>query len=177
MDENVNVNQLEEKEMKAITDEFSKGVQAFKKQDCQKAVDIFSQIVDQYKESEYYTVLEVQARARTYRAICLSRANPEKVSLEEDEDYLFDGIYHLNAGNLDTSLERFQYLEKKKYSDPYLYYLMALLYLKREQNGECLQYLKHAISADKVYKIVAHNEPDFDHMFENDEFTSLIEPD
>lgn len=177
MDENANANQLEEQEMKAITDEFSKGVEAFKRQDCQQAVDIFSQIVDQYKDSEFYSVLEVQARAKTYRTICMSRANPVKLALDEDEDYLFDGIYQMNAGNFDTSLERFQYLEKKKYSDPYLYYLMALLYMKREQTEECLKYLKNAIETDRVYKIIAHNEPDFDPMFENENFIALIDPD
>lgn len=177
MDENAKVNRLEEKEMIAITDEFSKGVEAFKKQDCQQAVDIFSKIVDQYKDSEFYSVLEVQARAKAYKTICMSKANPLRVALDEDEDYLFDGIYHLNAGDLDTSLERFQYLEKKKYSDPYLYYLMALLHLKREQTEECLDYLKNAIDANRVYKIFAHNEPDFDPMFENEDFIALIDPD
>jgi tetratricopeptide (TPR) repeat protein len=167
-------NQREEKELKAIKNEFSKGVEAFKKQECRQAVETFDRIVDLYKDSEFHSVLGIQTRARAYGKICQSRANPQKVALEEDEDYLFDGIYQMNAGDLDTSLERFRYLDEKKYGDPYLQYLLALLYLKRADSENCLKYLQAAVEADQMYKVIAHNEPDFDPMFENEEFVSLI---
>ena len=36
-------------------------------------------------------------------------------------------------------------------------------------------YLKKAIKSDEFFKVVAYNEPDFEHMFENDEFTAMVE--
>jgi tetratricopeptide (TPR) repeat protein len=165
----------EEKELKNITDEFGKGIKAFKEQECSQAVEIFGRIVEKYSESEFSSVLEIQARAKVYQVICRSRINPVKIPLEDNEDYLFDGIYHLNAGNPDKALERFEHLKKANYGDPYLNYLLALVYLKKEETDTCLEHLKKAVEKDATYKIVAHNEPDFDPLFENDVFVSLIE--
>ncbi len=166
----------EEKELKRITDEFAKGIKAFNQQSCKDAVVIFGRIVEKYKDSEYYGVLEIQARSKVYKNICMSRANPAKISLESDEDYLYNGIFHLNAGRLENALERFEYLEKKSYSDPYLNYLLAVVYLKKEETDACLDYLKAAVDKDPFYKVIAHNEPDFDPLFEDENFTALIGP-
>jgi tetratricopeptide (TPR) repeat protein len=167
--------QNEEKELNSITKEFAKGIATFKKQECQKASDIFDRIVEKYKDSEYYSVLEIQTRSKVYKSICQSRHNPVKLSLDEDEDYLFDGIYNLNAGKLEKALERFEYLKNKGNNDPYVNYLLSLLYLKKEEHETCLEYLRAAIETDPTYKVIAHNETDFDPLFENEDFVALIE--
>jgi tetratricopeptide (TPR) repeat protein len=166
--------QSEEKELNSITNEFAKGMEAFKKQECRDASDIFNGIIENYKDSEYYSVLEIQTRSKVYKRICEARHNPPKVPLDQDKDYLFDGIYNLNAGKLDMALERFEYLKNKGNNDPYLYYLLSLLYLKKEDHDTCLDYLKKAIQLDATYKVIAHNEPDFDPLFENESFVALI---
>ena len=167
----------EEKQLEAVTKEFTKGVQAFKKRDCQSAVDIFDGLIDKYKDSEYYGVLEIQTRAGVYKKLSQSILNPIAPCLDNDSDYLNDGLYHLNSGNLDKAQERFDYLLEKKYQDPFLEYLMSLLFLKKGEQEICLQHLGAAIEKDEVYKVIAHNEPDFDSLFESEDFVNLINVD
>jgi hypothetical protein len=165
----------EEKQLKNITEEFTKGIDVFRKRECQQALDVFAHIVEEYKDSQYYSVLEIQGRSKLYKALCDARLHPVKLKLEEDEDYLFDGIYHLNAKNLDLAAERFHYLEEKKYKPAYLSYLQSLVYMKRKDLHSCLKYLKAAIEADDFFRVIAYNEPDFESLFDNDAFVSLVE--
>lgn len=165
----------EEKQLKHITEEFTKGVGLFRERQCQQALETFNRIVEEYKDSQYYSVLEMQGRSKLYRKLCEARLNPVKVKLQDDEDYLFDGILHLNAGKPDKALERFNYLEGKKNNDPYLNYLISLVYLKKGDYQASLKYLHMAINADEYYRIIAYNEPDFEFLFENEKFTNMIE--
>ena len=165
----------EEKQLRQITDEFTKGVELFRQRECQQAVEVFNHIYDDFKDSQYYSVLEIQSRSKLYKSLCEARLNPVQVELLEDEDYLMDGVFNLNSGNLELALERFKRLEEKNYNNPYLNYLLSLLYLKMGDTNNCLQYLNMAVEEDKYYKIVAYNEPDFEPMFDNEKFTSMVE--
>ena len=165
----------EEKQLKQITDEFSKAVQIFNKKEYKKAIEMFDKIIEQFEDSEYYSVLEIQTRSKMYKNISNARVNPVRIKLTSDEDYLNEGIYNLNAGNLDRALELFSHLEKSKYKDPYLSYLFSLTYLKKEEIETSLGYLKKCIDKDDFYKVIAYNEPDFSTLFENEDFLSMIE--
>lgn len=165
----------EENQLKSITEEFTKGVALFRERECQKAFEIFNRIIEEYKDSQYYSVLEIQSRSKFYKMLCEARLNPVNTEGWDDEDYLYDGIFHLNTGNPDKALERFKYLEEKKYNNPNLNYLLSLVYLKKGDNETCLMYLKMAIEAEEFFKTIAYNEPDFESMFEKDEFLELVE--
>ena len=165
----------EEQQLKQISSEFAKGIELFRNRECQQSFEIFNKIDEEFKDSEYYSVLEIQGRAKIYKNLCNARLNPVKVELNDDEDYLCNGIFHLNAGNLDEALERFEYLGKKNYKQDYLNYLMSLLHLKKGDLQTCFNYLKTAIQDDDFYRVIAYNEPDFEHLFENDEFVSIVE--
>ena len=165
----------EEKQLKGITEKFIKGVALFRERECEQAYEIFNRIIEEYKDSQYYSVIEIQGRSKFYKMLCETRLNPVKTEDWDDEDYLYDGIFQLNAGNLDEALERFKYLEEKKYNHPNLNYLLSLVHLNKGNNETCLMYLQMAIKADEFFKIIAYNEPDFEPMFENDEFTEMVE--
>lgn len=165
----------EDKELKKISTDFGKAIQAFQKKDYRGALDLLNNIIDTFKDSEYDSVLEIQGQSKVYQNICHSRLNPVKVSLKSDEDYLHEGLYHLNAGNPDQALKFLQDLEEKKGSnDPYLFYLLALVHIKKEDHVTGLKYLKKCISKDDFYKVIAHNEPDFEPLKDNGEFLSLV---
>jgi len=165
----------EEKQLKIITEEFTKGVAFFREREFQKAFEIFNHISEEYKDSQYYSVIEIQNRSKFYQMLCQARLNPVNTDDWDDEDYLYDGLFHLNAGNPDKALERFKYLEEKKFSHPNLDYLLSLVHLKKGDKQTCLTYLKMAIKSDEFFKIIAYNEPDFEPMFEYDEFTAMVE--
>jgi tetratricopeptide (TPR) repeat protein len=165
----------EEKQLKRITEEFTEGITVFRKHELAQALEIFSRICEEFDDSQYYSVVEIHSRSLLYKALCDSRLNPVKILNREDEDFLYDGIFHLNARSLDKALEDFKYLEEKKYDDPYLNYLLSLVYLKKGDNDTCLLYLRKAVDADDYYKVIAYNEPDYESLFENDKFTEIVE--
>lgn len=165
----------EEEQLKSVTEAFTEGVALFRKHECKQALEIFTRIDENYEDSQYYSVLEIQTRSKFYKILCDARLNPVKIENRDDEDYLFDGIFHLNAGILDDALERFKYLEGKQNDDPYLNYLMSLVYLKKGDKDTCLTYLQKAVERDEYYKIIAYNEPDFEPLFENEVFTEMVD--
>jgi predicted Zn-dependent protease len=104
----------EDKELKKISTDFGKAVQAFQKKDYQGALDMLNSIIDSFKDSEYDSVLEIQGQSKIYQNICHSRLNPVKVVLKSDEEYLNEGLFQLNAGNPDQALKHLRDLEEKK---------------------------------------------------------------
>jgi tetratricopeptide (TPR) repeat protein len=165
----------EDKQLKIISEEFTKGVALFRAREYQQAFKIFNRISEEYKDSQYYSVLEIQSRSKFYQMLCQTRLNPVKTDDWDDEDYLYDGIFHLNAGTPDKALERFKYLEEKKFKNPNLDYLLSLVHLKKGDKQTCLTYLQKAIASDGYFKIIAYNEPDFESIFDHDEFAKLVE--
>jgi tetratricopeptide (TPR) repeat protein len=165
----------EERELKQIRETFTRAIDLFRQRQYKAALPVFEEIIQEYEGSQYYSIVEIENRSRVYKKICEAQLNPVKIELHDDEDYLYDGIYHLNAGNPDKALERFNYLKDKEYKDPYLKYLVSLSYLKKEDVDTCLDYLEEAVSQDEYYKIIAYNEPDFDMLVENQRFSALID--
>jgi tetratricopeptide (TPR) repeat protein len=165
----------EERELKQIRETFARGIDLFKQRQYKEALSVFAEIVQEYEDSEYYSILEIEGRSKVYKKICEAQLNPVKIELHDDEDYLFNGIYQLNQGNPDKALERFNYLKEKNYRDPYLNYLISLVYLKKGDPEACFSNLEQAIDQDEYYKIIAYNEPDFDPLFENQRYGALIE--
>lgn len=167
--------QSEEKELKKVINEFGVAIKLFNKKKYKEAIEIFDKLIKESNDSDHYSVLEVKTRSEVYRNIAESQLNPVKIKLESNEDYLNEGIFNLNAGNLDRALARFKHLEKKKYNDPYLYYLISLVYLKKDDIEESINYLEQCIDLDDYYKIIAYNEPDFDSLSEDENFIDLVE--
>ncbi|MCX6584507.1 MAG: hypothetical protein NT166_30420 [Candidatus Aminicenantes bacterium] len=165
----------EEKELKKVIDDLTEAVRIFRKKDYAKAAGAFENIVEQYKDSEYYSVSEIQARAKVYRNICHTQLHPVKVECTTDEDYLSQGIFQLNLKKFDKAQEFLEPLGKKKFKEAYVNYLLAIVYLKKRDIAASLEHLKKAVKKDESYRIIAHNESDFDELFENEEFHSIIQ--
>ena len=165
----------EEKELIKITDAFSKAIKLFQKKDHQGAADMFGAIIEEYKNSEYYSVLEIQTRSKSYLTLVDSCLHPRRIQLKTDEDYLNEALFQLNADNCERCLDLCNTLEgKREYKDPFLAYLISLCHLKNGDVETSLEYLKKCVDKDPYYKIIAHNEPDFEPLLEKEEFLSLV---
>jgi len=165
----------EEKELREIKAQFEKGIDFIRKRQYQDALPVFEAVTEEFGDSEFYSVTEIESRSKVYKKICEAKIKPVVHQLDNDFDYLNDGIFCLNAGDLDKALERFEQLRQRNYEDPYLDYMFSLLYLKKDDTESCLSHLKNAIEKDEFYRVIAHNEPDFDPLFENQDFTALID--
>jgi tetratricopeptide (TPR) repeat protein len=165
----------EEKELQAISEEYEKALQLFHKKNFQKAGEAFKKIIEANKDSEFYSVLEIQTRAKVYLSIAQAQTHPVSVKLESAQDHVWEGVYQLNAGHIDKALEHFLHAEKNNYRDAYLYYLMATAYLRREDAANSLRYLEKCLKKDEGYKIIVYNEPDFEPLQQNPDFLKLVE--
>lgn len=165
----------EEKELQSISEEYEKALQSFHKKNYAKAGEAFAKIIDAYKDSEFYSVLEIQTRAKTFQSIAHSQTHPVKLKLESAQDHLWEGVFQLNAGNVDQALEHFTHAENNNYRDAYLYFLMATAYLRKEDTAGSLRYVEKCLKKDVGYKVIVYNEPDFEPLHENPEFLKLVE--
>jgi predicted Zn-dependent protease len=165
----------EEKELQTITEEYGKALQLFHKKSTNKASAAFKQIIDTYKDSEFFSVLEIQTRSKVYFTITQSQLHPLAIKLETLQDYIWEGVFQLNAGNTDKALELFSHAEKENHKDAHLYYLMATAYLKNEDMANSLHYVEKCLKKDPSYKVILYNEPDFESMLQNQDFSNLVE--
>jgi len=165
----------EEKELQTITAEYEKALQLFHKKNYHKADAAFKQIIDTYKDSEFYSVLEIQTRVKVHHAITQAQLHPATIKLETMQDYVWEGVYQLNAGNSEKALELFNHAEKENQKDAYLYFLMAATYLKKEDTANSLRYVEKCIKKDAAYKVIVYNEPDFEPLLQNQDFLNLVE--
>lgn len=164
----------EEKQLEKISNEFTEAMQIFSKRDYEKALTAFETIIEHYKDSDYYSVLEIQTRSKVYKNICSAQLNPVKSEPVTDDDYLNEGVYMLNAGHYDKALALLEHLEPKDYKNSYVHYLLSIIHLKKRDVHKSLEYLKKAVKEERYFKIVAHNDPDFDELFDNDAYHSIV---
>jgi len=165
----------EEKELQAIVDDYKKAIHTFRRREFKKADEMFTQIIDKYKNSEFDSVLEIQTRSKVYQSIAYAHLHPVKLTLKNNEDILWEGTYQLNAGNYEKALELLGKLEKANAKDGFLYFLMAQAYHQLGDIDSTLKYLKKCIKEDKHYRIVIFNEPIFESLQENAQFLAIVE--
>ncbi|HOW44214.1 MAG TPA: hypothetical protein PK919_03465 [Candidatus Aminicenantes bacterium] len=165
----------EEKELQSISEEYEKALQQFHKKNYAKAGESFARIIEAYKDSEFYSVLEIQTRAKVYLNIANAQTHPVKLKLENPQDHVWEGVYQLNAGSATKALEHFAAAEKGNYRDAFLYYLMAAASLRQDDADGALRYVDKCVKKDPAYKVIIYNEPDFEPLQQNPEFLKLVE--
>jgi tetratricopeptide (TPR) repeat protein len=165
----------EEKELQTISEEYEKALQQFHKKNFAKAGDAFARIIETYKDSEFYSILEIQTRAKVYLNIANAQTHPQKLKLETPQDHLWEGVYQLNAGDAAKAQEHFAAAEKGNYRDAFLYYLMAAASLRQDDVDGALRSVEKCVKKDPAYKVIIYNEPDFEPLQPNPDFLKLVE--
>lgn len=165
----------EEKELQSISEEFEKALQQFHKKNFAKSGEAFAKIIEAYKDSEFYSVLEIQTRAKVYQTIAQAQIHPVKLKLETPQDHVWEGVFQLNAGDVAKAQEHFAHAEKNNFRDAFLYYLMAAASLRQDDAAGALRYVEKCLKKDESYKVIIYNEPDFEPLQQNPDFLKLVE--
>lgn len=165
----------EDSQLNEISKKFSTAVKKFTKREYKEAAVNFGNIISDYKDSEFYSVLEIQVRSKSYLNICKSRTEKKKSSPETDDDILNELLFYINTDDFEEAQKIIRKLETKKVKTPYLIYLKSLFAFKQDDIDVALELLKKTISMDERYKIIANNEPDLQELQENEEFLTIIE--
>ncbi len=165
----------EEKELQAISEDYAKALQLFHKKNFAKAEEAFARLIEANKDSEFYSVLEIQTRAKVYQSIAHAQTHPLKVKLEGAQDHLWEGVFQLNSGDVARAQEHFAAAEKNNLRDAFLYFLMATACLRQEDTAGALRNVEKCLKKDAGYKVIVYNEPDFEPLLQNPDFLKLVE--
>ncbi len=165
----------EDNQLGSISKQFSEAVKKFTKRDYKSASEDFNTIIKDYNDSEFYSVLEIQSRAKSYKNICDLKTSKKKASQESENDMFNELLFYINTEDQTEYEKILKKIETKKISSPYLDYLKSINAYKNGDEATTLSLLKKAIAKDEKFKIVAHNEPDLKELQENEEFLAIIE--
>jgi tetratricopeptide (TPR) repeat protein len=117
---------------------------------------------------------EIIARALSYLQICdREEAAHRKPSVTQDQLYGL-GVMEHNRGNYDGAISYFrQSLERNKDAD-YVYYSLAASQALKNDVNAAVENLRKAIELNEDNRVYAKNDPDFDPLHAQKEFTDLV---
>ncbi len=165
----------EDNQLNEISKKFSEAIKKYTKKEYKEAAVDFGNIIEEYKDSEFYSVLEIQTKSKSYKNICDQRAKKKKIESDDEDEILNELLFSINIGDEKESEKIIKKLEEKKINSPYSIYLKALFAFSQEDIDAGLGLLKKAVAKDEKYKIIANNEPDLQDLQENEEFLTIIE--
>ncbi|MCK4890455.1 MAG: hypothetical protein KAS97_11040 [Candidatus Aminicenantes bacterium] len=165
----------EDSQLNEISKKFSEAVKKFTKRNYKEAAIDFENIIEKYVDSEFYSVLEIQSRAKSYKNICDSKTSRKKNEPETENSILNELLIYIGTDDYTEAEKTIKKLETKKINSPYSMYLRSLLAFRMEDVDAALGLLKKTIAKDDKYKIIANNEPDLQELQENEEFLAIIE--
>ena len=117
---------------------------------------------------------EIIARALSYLQICdREEAAHRKPSVTQDQLYGL-GVMEHNRGNYDGAISYFrQSLDRNKDAD-YVYYSLAASQALKNDVNAAVENLRKAIELNEDNRVYAKNDPDFDPLHAQKEFTDLV---
>lgn len=113
---------------------------------------------------------ELVDRARIYLQIIQERGKKETVTLKTAEDFSYHIVSKINQGAYEEALKLIEKALEMKEEEGRFYYLMANAYMRLGKSDEALENLKKAFQKDKVFRILAQNESDFEPLWEDKKF-------
>jgi len=163
----------EEKEVMIATDSFNEGVAVFKRREYKKAVSLFTEIIKSHFESEYFTVLEIVGKARSYVSMAENQMDNKPDVLEKREDFIAAALIELNSGRLLEALSLLDQSLNIHGQNAKVNYTQALIYSRMGQDEKALEALQLSINTEPGLKTTAYNEPDFEKLADNSTFRSM----
>lgn len=148
-----------------ILDAYSQAVKSFRKGDCVKASELFKAFLGKYS-----TEKELVDRAKMYLSLCEQRQQKKTVSLKTFNDYFDYAMFTHNRGDYEETLDMLEKAKAMKPKEGKVPYLRAITYCLMEDTENCLVNLKEAVQKDKLFAILAQNEPGFEPLWEEKKF-------
>jgi tetratricopeptide (TPR) repeat protein len=148
-----------------ILNAYGQAAKAFRKGDCVKAAELFKAFIEKHSSEK-----ELVDRANMYLSLCEKSQKKEAISLKTFEDYYEHAIYKHNQGNHDDALNLLEKAKAIKPKEGKIPYLKALTYCLMADTENCLVNLKDAVHKDKLFGILAQNEPGFESLWEEKKF-------
>lgn len=147
------------------------GINALYGKDYKKARKLFEKVL-----SDFPSDLEVSDRARNYLKIVAGRdaktsreSKPERV-----EDLVDAGVLYHNQQNYEKAIEYFNSALRKQPNADYIFFALASTYCRMGDADSAVRHLRRAVELEPRNRILARNDPDFEPLRTNPEYTSLL---
>jgi len=148
-----------------ILEAYGQAAKTFRKGDYVKAAELFKAFIEKHSSEK-----ELVDRANMYLSLCEKSQKKEAISLETFEDYYEHAIYKQNQGDHDEALNLLEKAKAIKPKEGKIPYLKALTYCLMDDTEKCLVNLMDAVQKDKLFRILAQNEPGFEPLWEDKKF-------
>jgi len=144
---------------------FSEAMKEFHKGRLDKAGELLEAFLEKHD-----TEKELVDRAKIYLQMTREKGKKETVSLKSIDDYVYHSIYKINSGAHEEALKFLEKALEMKEEEGRVYYLMADAHIMMGKAEEAMECLKKAFQKDKVYRILAQNEIDFEPLWNDKKF-------
>ena len=156
---------------RAALDSFAAALDTFGKGDLAKARKAFESVATSNPDE-----IALTARARTYIRACDNRMSEAPAAAGTAEELYYEGVVHLNRGELDIARERLdRALEIDPRSAKALYSRASVHALRGDATGAVAD-LVRAAELDPTALFQAVNDPDFDRVRDEAAFIDIVEP-
>ncbi|MGI8782272.1 MAG: tetratricopeptide repeat protein [Acidobacteriota bacterium] len=152
-------------------DILEEGINALYGKDYKKARKLFEKVL-----SDFPSDLEVSDRARNYVKIVAGRdtktlreSKPERV-----EDLVDAGVLYHNQQNYEKAIEYFNSALRKQPNADYIFFALASTYCRMGDADSAVRHLRRAVELEPRNRILARNDPDFEPLRSNPEYTNLL---
>lgn len=148
---------------------FGQAMKEFHKGDMEKSIASLKAVIEKFPAER-----EIVDRARIYLAIAQKRPRRDTVSLKTFEDHFQYAVYKINQGDPAAALKVLEKALEFKTEEGKVRYLMADASAIANDLEPALEHLRKAVQKDKVFAILAQNEPDFGPLLEDKRFKLLV---
>ncbi len=148
---------------------FGQAMKEFHKGDMEKSVASLKGVIEKFPSER-----ELVDRARIYLTLAQKRPRRDAVSLKTFEDHFQYAVYKINQGDPAAALKILEKALEFKTEEGKVYYLMADAAVLAKDLEPALEHLRKAVQKDKVFSILAQNEPDFEPLWEDKRFKVLV---
>jgi tetratricopeptide (TPR) repeat protein len=144
---------------------FGEAMKEFHKGRLDRAQELLKAFLEKYDSEK-----ELVDRARLYLHMTQEKGKKETVSLKTIDDYIYYGVYKINAGAYEEALKLLEKALEMDQEEGRVYYLMADAQILMGKPDEAMECLKKAFQKDKLYRILAQNETDFEPIWDDKKF-------
>lgn len=164
------------REQRSKKDEYQKALSAygqavkeFRKGDFEKAAELLQGFIEKYPAES-----EVVDRARTYLAIARKGSKKDAASLKTFDDHCRHGVTRINMRDYEGAVKVLEKALDIGENEGLVRYLLADARCLMGQTDEAIDDLKKAIQKDKLYSVLAQNEPDFEPLWDDKKFKLIV---
>jgi tetratricopeptide (TPR) repeat protein len=144
---------------------YSEAMREFHKGRLDKAKELLEAFLEKHD-----TEKELVDRAKIYLQMTREKGKKETVTLKTLDDYVYHSIYKINSGAHEEALQFLAKALDMEEEEGRVYYLMADAHILMGKAEEAMECLKKAFQKDKVYRILAQNEIDFEPLWNDKKF-------